>query len=185
MVHDRARKNTGPWRSWALALAALSGLAFKPPVWSRTETLTGTMVLSPGEPAHLRIRTAMENDRGVDTWEVGLEVVGLLSSGDGTGASGGGEVRVSGQVEGDPGSSCEKSWEDPDTGASVWNDCDVAATCTADAPSCEAVVEFQLLSTSDAVVTVDWVVSARVDGALGCGGNPDKVEASLKLEALH
>jgi len=183
-IPSRVRTSVGPWRWSALALAVALLMAFKPPVWSRTEELAGTIVLSPGESASLRIRTAMENDRGVATWEVGLGIVRLSVSGDDSPDSGGPVVNVSGQVEGEAASTCDQTWEDPDTGTSVWNDCDVEATCPDGASTCEAVVEFHLLSTSDAPVTVDWVASARVDGALGCAGNPDKVEASLELETL-
>jgi hypothetical protein len=127
----------------------------------------------------------MENERGEDTWDVGLRIVGLSASGGSTDSGDHAVLHVSGQVEGDPASTCEEAWEDPDTGTFAWDHCWVSVNCPDGSSSCEAVVEFQLLSTSDASVTVDWVVRAAIQGSMGCCcASPDNVEASLELEVL-
>lgn len=184
-VRPRERTGAIPWRSVALVLAAATVIGFQPAPWIQTEDLAGTTVLAPGEQASLRIWSAMENDRGEDTWGVSLRIVGVSASGGSTDSSDHAVLHVSGQVEGDPASTCEEAW-DPDTGTFASNYyCRVEAICPDGSSSCEAVVVFQLLSTSDASVTVDWVVRAAIQGSMGCNcASPDNVEASLELEVL-
>lgn len=175
----------GRSRGPALALVALLWFACKAGVWDEWEHLEGQTVLNPGEPVALRIRMAMANDQDVDGWSVDLHMIELFASEDDSAVEEIQVVRVTGQVVvGATGDTCEEVWGDSDTGTALMNDCYVPAGCPNGASSCEAVVEFQMLSTSDTPVTVEWVVYANVSGPLGCRGDPDEVDASLEVEAL-
>ena len=185
MVRHRGRIGSGRIRVFALALVALLSLAPKRGVWLDAERVTGQTMLDPGESVVLRFQSAMANDQLQDFWWVDFQVVGLSTA---EGATTADEVRVqtTGRVvEGTTDGSCEEVLEYTDTNSIAFNLCYLELRCPGGAASCEAVVEFQMLSRSDASVTVEWMVNASVSGPdPGCACHADDVEASVTLEVL-
>ncbi len=147
--------------------------------------------LASGTSATLQFRTSMRNDGGETRWKVDLDVIEIHAAA--TQDSGNSvAVTVIGRVDGSGSDSCSETWE-PDTGLSRWQKCWVWPECSGDAMPCEATVEFELVSMSDEPITVEWAVSALVEGFYTysfCGpcykrSDDVDVDAEVTLEQLE